>query len=162
MQNSMLAKIALTVAVAVAGVGFLVRSSFDGAQHYKMVGELPPGSELAEWQGKELKVHGFVQDGTIVEKVVSQETHRTFVLQQSGKKIRVFNLGPKPDTFKDASEVVATGQLVPSETMKALAESLGVRIEADMPYVLDSTELMAKCPSKYDGATTNRKLDTNF
>jgi hypothetical protein len=24
-----------------------------------------------------------------------------------------------------------------------------------MPYVLDSTELMAKCPSKYDGARIN-------
>ena len=28
---------------------------------------------------------------------------------------------------------------------------MGVQIESDMPYVVDSSELMAKCPSKYDG-----------
>jgi cytochrome c-type biogenesis protein CcmE len=163
MQNSTLAKIALTAAVAVAGVGFLVSSSIGGAQHYKMVDELVAG-DLTAWQGKEMKVHGFVQAGTIVEKVVNQETHRTFVLQRGGKKIRVFNLGPKPDTFKDQSEVVATGQLIAisEPKMKDLAQSLGVTIDSDMPFVVESTELMAKCPSKYDGATSNRKLDTSF
>ena len=159
MQNSTLAKIALTAAVAVAGVGFLVKSSLGSAQHYKMVDELLADGDFSQWEGKEMKVHGWVQAGSITEKVVDQETKRTFLLAREGKKIRIFNKGPKPDTFKDQSEVVATGHLVPAKDMKPLADALGVQIEADMPYVVDSTDLMAKCPSKYDGAQGNRKLD---
>src|SRR5439155_20819698 len=104
---------------------------------------------------KEVRVHGFVEAGSIHESIVNQETHRTFLLQSKGKKIRIFNSGPKPDTFKDQSEVVATGHLVPAADMKPVAQSLGVSIESDMQYVVDSSELMAKCPSKYDGARIN-------
>ena len=159
MQNSTLAKIALTAAVALGGVAFLVKSSLGSAQHYKMVDELVGEGDWEQWEGKEMKVHGWVQAGSIVEKTVAQETFRTFLLAREGKKIRIFNKGPKPDTFKDQSEVVATGHLRKASDMKQLAESLGVQIEGDMPYVVDSTELMAKCPSKYDGAQGNRKLD---
>lgn len=162
MQNSTLAKIVITAVVAVCGVGFLVKSSVSSAQHYMMVDDLV-ATDLSSWQNKELKVHGWVEAGSITEKVVNQETHRTFILQKAGKKIRIFSSGPKPDTFKDQSEVVATGHLVPAAQMKDLASSLGVAIESDMPYVVDSTELMAKCPSKYDGAQVNKqKLDPNF
>src|ERR1700727_1979216 len=67
MLNTTITKIALTIAVAVGGVGFMVSSSIGTAQHYKMVYELMAGV-LAQWQGKELKVHGWVEAGTIVEK----------------------------------------------------------------------------------------------
>jgi cytochrome c-type biogenesis protein CcmE len=157
MNKSTLGKMVLTAAVAVAGVGFLVKSSVSSAQHYKMVDDLL-ATDLSSWADKELKVHGWVESGSIQERIVNQETHRTFLLQKGGKKIRVFSVGPKPDTFKDQSEVVATGHLVPAGEMKQLAESLGVAIESDMPYVVDSTELMAKCPSKYDGAPSNQQL----
>jgi cytochrome c-type biogenesis protein CcmE len=154
MNKTTLGKIVLTAAIAVGGVGFLLKSSVSSAQHYMMVHELMT-SDLGSWTGKELKVHGWVESGSIHESIVNQETHRTFLLQREGKKIRVFNSGPKPDTFKDQSEVVATGHLVPVAQMKPVAESLGVAIESDVAYVLDSTELMAKCPSKYDGARVN-------
>jgi cytochrome c-type biogenesis protein CcmE len=160
MDKSTLGKIVLTAAVAVGGVGFLVKSSVSSAQHYKMVDDLM-STDLTSWTGKELKVHGWVEAGSIHEQVVNQETHRTFLLQKSGKKIRIFSSGPKPDTFKDQSEVVATGHLVPAEKMKQLAQSLGVALESDIPYVVDSTELMAKCPSKYDGARVNLEINPN-
>jgi farnesyl-diphosphate farnesyltransferase len=32
-------------------------------------------------------------------------------------------------------------------------------IEDDMTYVVEATELMAKCPSKYEGAQANKHLD---
>ncbi|MGH9886630.1 MAG: cytochrome c maturation protein CcmE [bacterium] len=153
-------KIVLTAVVAVGGVGFLVKSSVGSAQHYKMVDDLL-ASDMTSWTGKELKVHGWVESGSIHESIVNQETHRTFLLQKGGKKIRVFSEGPKPDTFKDQSEVVATGHLVPAAERAKLAESLGVAIESDMPYVVDSSELMAKCPSKYDGARVNQQPDQN-
>jgi len=158
MNKSTLGKIILTVAVAVGGVGFFVRSSFSSAQHYMMVDDLL-ASDQASWADKELKVHGWVEAGSIHESVVDQETHRTFLLQKGGKKIRIFSVGPKPDTFKDQSEVVATGHLVPADKMKDVSQRLGVSIESDMPYVVDSTELMAKCPSKYDGAQSNKRLE---
>jgi cytochrome c-type biogenesis protein CcmE len=160
MQKSTLGKIVLTAAVAVAGVGFLVKSSVSSASHYKMVDDLM-ATDLTSWTGKELKVHGWVEAGSIRESVVNQETHRTFLLQKSGKKIRVFSAGPKPDTFKDQSEVVATGHLVATADMKERATALGVALESDLAYVVDSTELMAKCPSKYDGARVNQELTPN-
>jgi len=171
MQNSTLAKLALSAVVLIGGAGVLVYSSASSAQHYKMVDALVTEGHLDHWKGKEMKVHGWVEAGSIVEHVVNQETHRTFVLQKGGKKIRVFSTGPKPDTFKDQSEVVATGRLVPAADMQALADDLckgvapglgcPVRADAEQAWVVDSSELMAKCPSKYDGAASN-KLDTKF
>jgi len=90
MNKSTLGKIILTVAVAVGGVGFFVRSSFSSAQHYMMVHELM-GTDLASWTGKELKVHGFVESGSIHESVVNQETHRTFLLQREGYAAAITN-----------------------------------------------------------------------
>ena len=161
MKPNTLTKILLTAAVAVGGVTFLVKSSVSSAQHYIMVNDLMK-SNLNDWTDKELKVHGWVESGSIRESIVNQQTHRSFLLQKDGKKIRVFSSGPKPDTFKDQSEVVATGRLVPAAKEKELADSLGVTLESDMPYVVDSTELMAKCPSKYDGAQVNKKQQENL
>lgn len=161
MQNSTLAKIALTAAVGLAGVGFFVKSTLGHTQHYKMVDELM-ASDLSQWKGKELKVHGWVRAGSVHEQVVDQKTYRTFVLQKDGKLIRVFNAGPKPDTFKDQSEVIASGHLIPAAEKADLARSLGVTLEADLQYVVDAEKLDAKCPSKYDGARANKDLSTKF
>jgi cytochrome c-type biogenesis protein CcmE len=176
MQNGTLAKIALTAAVVIVGGGILIYSSASSAQHYKMVDELVGGTDsLDQWKDKELKVHGWVEAGTIVETVVNQEMRRTFVLQKGGKKIRIFNKGPKPDTFKDESEVVATGRLIPSADVKQLAEAMcarkedgkpaapscPIRVDGEQAWVVESTELMAKCPSKYDGAASN-KIDPKY
>lgn len=159
MQNSTLTKVALTVAVALGGSGFLVYSSVGHAQHYMMVDELMTTGDLASHEGEEMKIHGNVEAGSIVEKIVKKEQKRTFLLEKGGKTFRIFSSGPKPDTFKDASEVVATGHVVRAETMKPVAEELGVKLEANVDFVLDATELMAKCPSKYDGAQVNKNLN---
>ena len=84
--------------------------------------------------------------------------------------MNVFSAGPKPDTFKDQSEVVATGHLVPAASMQAVADKLcskpgkegcPIKADAEQAYVVDASELMAKCPSKYkDGPSV--KIDTNF
>ena len=124
-----------------------------------MVEERISDGDFASWEGKELKLHGNVEAGSIVEKIVDQEQHRTFLLTHGGKKFRVFSSGPKPDTFKDAAEVVATGHIVKASDEKALADRLGVHMESDLDYVLDASELMAKCPSKYDGAQANKNLN---
>ena len=42
------------------------------------------------------------------------------------------------------------GTLVESEAMTDLAGDLDVTID-DMPYVLDASDVLARCPTKYDG-----------
>lgn len=170
MQTKTLAKIALTAAVALGGVGFLLYSSSEAAQHYEMVDNLV-GKGLESFKNKQLKVHGFVEAGSIIEAIINQEQKRTFVLQKGGKKIRVFSTGPTPDTFKDQSEVVATGRLLASAEVQKLADDIcantknpvgcPIRTDSEQTFVVDSSELMAKCPSKYEGANSN-KIDTNF
>lgn len=137
-MNSRLLKVVLTVAVVVGGISLIVVSSRGDVQYYKMVDELM--AEPQGWAGKTLKVHGWVEAGSIDERIEDQQTKRTFVLENKGQRIRVQHHGPKPDTFKDKSEVVAEGRLV----------------EKDGAYVLEAEELMAKCPSKYEGAEVNR------
>lgn len=169
-DRSTLTKILLTVAVVLGGGGFLIYSSVSHAQHYMMVDQLVAAGPMDQWQDKEVKIHGYVESGSIVETVVGQVEHRSFVLQKEGKKIRVFSEGPKPDTFKDRSEVIATGRLIPAASVQQLATDLckgktgagcPIRADAEQAWVVESNDLMAKCPSKYDGATSN-KLDTNF
>ncbi|HLU67261.1 MAG TPA: cytochrome c maturation protein CcmE [Kofleriaceae bacterium] len=121
------------MAVIGGGGGMLVYSSLAEAEYYKHVNEvtLEPG----QWEDKNLKVHGFVEPGSIEERIVEDATVRTFVLEYEGERIKVTHRGPKPDTFRDLAEVVAQGRLV--------RDSSGA-------YVLEASELMAKCPSKYE------------
>ena len=172
MKQATLAKLALTVAVVAGGAGFLVYSSTSHAQHYEMVDNLLTKG-FDQFKDKQIKVHGLVETGTIATATVAQETRRTFVLQKNGKKIRVFVTGPVPDTFKDASEVVATGRLVKSADLQQVADDIcknakaqdkadcPIRAEGEQEMVVEATELMAKCPSKYKGADSN-KLDTTY
>jgi cytochrome c-type biogenesis protein CcmE len=160
MTTGTLAKIALTAAVAIAGVGFVVKSTLGNAQPHKQVDEL--GDDLARWQDGPLTVYGTVVAGSIREAVVGQETRRSFVVENGGKRIRVFHTGPKPDVFKDRSEVGVTGRLVAADDERELASVLGVAASAEAPYVVTSTSLMAKCPGHYTGALVNKDLDTPF
>jgi hypothetical protein len=138
-----------------------VESILGRVQHYKMVDELM-ADDLSRWKGKELKVHGWVDAGSIREQVVDQRVQRTFLLQKAGKKIRVFSAGPRPDTFKDQAEVVVTGHLVLASEKRELARSLGLTLEVDHAYVVDASELAAKCPSKYDGVPANKGRASKF
>jgi cytochrome c-type biogenesis protein CcmE len=172
MQNATLVKIGLSAVVITGAGGFLIYESTSSAQHYYKVDKLMD-QKLDQFGQTELKVHGWVVAGSITEAVVDQETQRSFVLQSNGKKIRVFNKGPIPDTFKDQSEVVASGHLLPASHFETLAKQLcaphdgkvanacPIRIDAEQAWIVDSTELMAKCPSKYSGAP-NLKLDPQY
>lgn len=128
-------KLLITALVFVGGAGFLVFSSLGEAVFYKHVDELLADPE--PFVGKTLKVHGFVEAGSIHEEIVGQDTQREFVLTYEGARVLVKDEGPKPDTFKDLAEVVATGKV----------------IKEDGRYVVMATELSAKCPSKYQGET---------
>jgi cytochrome c-type biogenesis protein CcmE len=159
MQTATVARLGLTVLVIVGGAGFLVMSSVGEAKHYMMVNELIDGG-LDHWSDKVLEVNGVVAAGSLIETVIDQETQRSFVLERGGKRIRVFNGGPKPDTFSDMVEVVATGHLVPAARMQDQATALckhthagcPIHSDAEQAWVVDATDVTAKCPDHYDGA----------
>ena len=132
-RTKKLVKVGLSVAVVVTAAGLLIRSSVAQADYYKHVHEV--NANPSRFVGKRLKVHGFVEAGSIEEKIVGSETTRTFVLEYQGQRIQVRHKGPKPDTFRDLAEVVAAGKLVQDK---------------DGALVVEATELMAKCPSKYE------------
>jgi cytochrome c-type biogenesis protein CcmE len=110
--------------------------------HYKMVDEVMVS--YGQWLDRPLRVHGWVAIGSIDERVVDQETVRTFVLEEKGKRLTVRSDGPKPDAFRDGAEVVAEGKLV---------------LEHGAPVFI-ATGLSAKCPSKYEGAHKDRLFDS--
>jgi len=141
-------KVISTVAV-VCGAALLLYSSISGAEkHYQFVQEVLP--DAAAWEGKVFKVHGIVEAGSILEEVRGQKMYREFILEAKcegdpknppppcpkGKELRLLikSTGPKPDTFKELAEVIATGTLTKDGEL----------------YVFQATELSAKCPSKYE------------
>ena len=140
-DSSRLVKVLITLSVLLVGGGILVYSSLGHAEYYKMVDELMANPD--KWVGKDLRVHGWVKPGSISEEIVDQNTVRQFYLEHKGQMLLVTNSGPKPDTFRDLSEVVAEGRLV----------------NHDGTYVLEADNLMAKCPSKYEGAPSNKGFD---
>jgi cytochrome c-type biogenesis protein CcmE len=140
MLHTTIGKVVLTAALFLAGGGFLVYSSLDDAQYYEMVDKV--AAEPAKWIGKDLKLHGYVEPGSITEEMVNGKVVRTFVLEMNGKRITVKFSGVKVDNLKDRAEVVAQGHL--------REHGGGLEFEA--------SELMAKCPSKYEGAQSNRDL----
>lgn len=140
----MLKIIATILAIGGAG-GILIYSSLSDAQYFVEADEVL--AEPDKWLDKKLRVHGYVEAGSIEESIVGQQTTRSFVLFNNGAKILVRNEGPRPDTFKDESEVVAKGKLVKESW--SYAGSTG-------EYTFAADELMAKCPSKYEEGKQKR------
>jgi len=123
------AKIGATTLVLFTAFGILLYTTLgESMQYYKYVDEVM--AEPHAWQGKALQVHGNVVPGSIGRKRESLDYQ--FQLQRNGKTITAYYTGIVPDTFKDDSEVVLTGQLTPNGFM--------------------ATDMTAKCPSKYEEA----------
>lgn len=125
-------KIIATLAIVGGAGGLIVYESINDAEYFKYAHEVIDAP--AEWEGKVLRIHGYVEPGTIDEQIVGQTTQRKFYLESEGRRILVRNEGPKPDTFRDEAEVVAHGRLVLENG----------------DYAFAATKLEAKCPSKYD------------
>ena len=132
-MNSKNGKIIATIAVAFAAVGFVVYSSMASSKPDTEVDIVVSNPD--NYAAKTIRIHGFVEAGSISEKIEDQKTRRIFTLERNGKRISVQHEGPKPDTFRDYAEVNATGKLV----------------KTDAGYVFHAQELSAKCPSKYEG-----------
>jgi cytochrome c-type biogenesis protein CcmE len=144
----------VVTALLIAGCAALVMTTRHHDVPYFMVDELVSG--LAASSGREVRVNGWVVPGSIVETTIDGEPHRTFVLQRSGKLVRVFNHGPDCGTRpRDQAEIIVLGRVQPASRLWPLAALLRVNPAGEQPWVLDATALQMKCPSKYDGARTD-------
>jgi cytochrome c-type biogenesis protein CcmE len=101
----------------------------EGAAYYKHVDEVMASPE--QWYGKKLKLHGFAEG--VMRRTDSLEYR--FTVKTGDHSVVANYTGIAPDTFKDGSEVVLDGTLGPDG--------------------FHATNIMAKCPSKYEatGAT---------
>jgi len=143
----LITKVGITAAVAVGGVAVMIGAA-SGSSHYRMVDQLVREG-FEQWTDTQLELHGKVVPHSIHTQVVRQETTRTFVLAMNGAVFRVFAKGPVPDTFTDESEIIATGYLVPASSETATAAALGVRADGEHPWVLEASNVSAKCASHY-------------
>jgi cytochrome c-type biogenesis protein CcmE len=121
------AKIGVTTLVLGLTFGALLYSTLgESMQYYKYVDEVVGAPET--WEGKKLQVHGYVVKDSIFRKPGTNEY--AFTLHRNGRTMPARFNGLPPDTFTNDAEVVLTGHLT--------AEGF------------QSTEMTAKCPSKYE------------
>ena len=122
-------KIAATAGVFILALSGLLYSTLtEGTEYYKHVDEI--AGQPDAWHGKQMNLHGFVVEKSIMVKPDSLEYR--FDVQNNGKVVRASYKGVVPDTFKDGSEVVLKGRLGPHG------------------FNVDPNGVIAKCPSKYE------------
>jgi cytochrome c-type biogenesis protein CcmE len=121
-------KIAATAFVLMLGFSGLLYSTLrDGTEYYKHVDEVM--SDPSAWQGKRLQLHGYIVDGSILQKPNTLQYR--FQVQSNGKIVLAEYTGIVPDGFKSGSEVVLKGRL------------------NQQGFSVEPGGVMAKCPSKY-------------
>ena len=140
MRSSTRKKMLITAVVAVLGMTFLVYSVLANSGSDKWADEVL--RDRANWVNKKVRVLGYVEAGTLKKQIINQQSVATFVIEKNGKRIPVEITGPIPDTLTDHAETAALGSLV----------------ERNGELVLVATDVSAKCPSKYEGADSNRAL----
>ena len=122
-------KIGITAAVLIAAFGALLWTTLqDGTEYYKHVDEVM--GDPAAWHGKRLQLHGYIVDGSILQKPNTLQYR--FQVQSNGKVVQADYSGIVPDGFKSGSEVVLKGRLSPHG------------------FSVEPGGVMAKCPSKYE------------
>ncbi len=115
--------------VLCAGGLFALMADSSGFEYYKHVDELQKSPE--QWRDKRMQLHGFVVPGSIAKRIDRdhQKLEYKFRAENCGSVVDVRFAGVLPDTFKDGAEVVLKGQWTGN--------------------LFATTEVMAKCPSKY-------------
>lgn len=114
--------------VVLGAVAFLIFSSPDeGVLEYVYVDAVV--AEPDKFEDRQIKVHGNVVEDTL-RQADNGDYH--FVIEYKGKRLKVVYDDLLPDTFMEGGEVVLTGSLSGDGS------------------TLRSSEMTAKCPSKYE------------
>lgn len=123
--------VALLVAVVAAGYIIL-----DGADDAVFAYTVDKAVEMkGELDGKRFRVRGKVQEGTI--EATPGQLEMKFGIVHNDKLMTIAYDKPLPDTFKEGIEVIAEGELKGG--------------------VLVAENVIAKCPSKYEGGPPTAK-----
>lgn len=121
------ARLALSAAVVVGALAYLFYATVAaGAEYYKHVDEVL--ASPAEWRDKRLQLHGYARE---VRRSGTRDY--AFGIEWKGKRVEATYAGIPPDTFKEGAEVVVKGRLGEDGRFRG-------------------TEVVAKCPSKYEAA----------
>ena len=140
MKSSTRNKVMITAIVVIVGMTFLVYSVLANSGKDKWADEVV--KDRASWVNKNVRVLGYVEAGTLKKQIINQQSVASFVIERNGQRIPVEITGPIPDTLTDHAETSALGTLQ----------------ERNGELVLIATDVTAKCPSKYEGADSNRTL----
>jgi len=114
-----------SIAIALAYVSGPSRPS--GPLAYREVEDVMAHPD--DFVGDTMKLHGYVELGSVQARVVSERSEHAFVIhgpKTSAVRLRAHLVGPVPDTFAE---------------------------RADASYVFEANEVMAKCPSTYQTAS---------
>jgi cytochrome c-type biogenesis protein CcmE len=125
------------VVIGGALAALLFTTMQQNAEFYKHVDEVMPQAQ--QWYGKSLQLHGYVVENSILRRPDSLDYR--FKVKNGDSVVLASYTGVVPDTFKDGAEVVLKGHLSPDG------------------YHVDANGVMAKCPSKYDPATSATAYD---
>ena len=125
-------KIPIILAVAVAAIGWLVASGVSRNDMFV--------STLAQWDAararrETVRVMGFVKEGTVKEAKDALVTDFVMRDETSHFTLPVSYHGVTPGLFREGTTVIASGRLGEDGVFRA-------------------TDLMTKCPSKYEGMET--------
>ena len=124
--------------IVLAAIGFLGYQGFVySATYYYTVSEF--AEQQSAFVNKSVRVAGNVTDGTIER----QGTTLKFTITDGQKNLQVVYQGVVPDTFKAGIEAVVMGKL----------NSSGI---------FEASELLAKCPSKYEPVNDQPKETTRL
>jgi cytochrome c-type biogenesis protein CcmE len=133
-------KVYITLVVAILGMTLLVYSVLANGNNDQWADEVAKNEH--DFIGKKVRLLGYVEAGTLKKQIVNQQAMATFVIEKNGKRYPVEFAGEVPDTLTDHAEASALGHL----------EDRGGQL------VFVATDVSAKCPSKYEGADSNRSL----
>ena len=129
------AKFTILVLVIIGTLTWLAAGGISETKtYYKTIAEVGQMGDRA--LSSRLRVGGDVEEGSIVRQ--GKEVH--FVLTQDKLRMPVVYKGtePLPDTFRDGSQALADGRMLPDGTFQA-------------------SKIQAKCASKYEGKPQYRK-----
>ena len=96
-----------SVVLALAFSGLLWSTLSEGTEYYKHVDEVM--ADPTAWEGKNLQVHGFIVDKSIMRRPDSLDYR--FEIENNGEVIKAEYSGIVPDTFQGGAEVVGQGSV---------------------------------------------------
>ena len=124
------AKFAILVVAIIGTLAWLAAGGINETKtYYKTISEVAAMGDQAQHKGR-IRVGGDVENGSIVR----NGGEVRFVLKQDALRLNVVYTGsePLPDTFRDGSQALADGKVLPDGTFQA-------------------SKIQAKCASKYEG-----------